>query len=46
MKIAVLYGGISTEREISIKTGLEIINNLDKDKYEVIRIDIKEKKIF
>lgn len=44
MKIAVLYGGISTEREVSIKTGKEIVNNLNKEKYEVIEIDIKEKK--
>lgn len=46
MKIAVLYGGISTEREVSIKTGKEIVNNLNKEKYEVIEIDIKEKKIY
>lgn len=31
MKIAVLYGGISTEREVSIKTGKEIVNNLNKE---------------
>lgn len=44
MKICVIYGGISTEREVSIKTGMEIIKELDKSKYEVseLRIDKKE----
>lgn len=37
-------GGISSEREISIQSGEAIIQNLDKEKYEVvpIRIDKKE----
>ena len=33
MKIAVIYGGISSEREVSINTGKEIISNIDKYKY-------------
>ncbi|MCX7694821.1 MAG: D-alanine--D-alanine ligase [Caloramator sp.] len=43
MKIGVIMGGISTEREISLKTGMEIANNLDKSKYEVIQIQIDKK---
>ncbi|CDF59339.1 D-alanine--D-alanine ligase [Thermobrachium celere] len=43
MKIGVIMGGISTEREISLKTGMEIVNNLDKSKYEVIPIQIDKK---
>lgn len=44
MRVCVIYGGISTEREVSIKTGTEIIKELDRNKYEVLelRIDKKE----
>lgn len=40
MKIGVIMGGSSHEREISLLTGQEIINNLDRNKYEVIPIEI------
>lgn len=40
MRIGVIYGGVSTEREVSINTGKEIIANLDKSKYEVVEIEI------
>ena len=43
MKIGVIRGGISSEREVSLKTGSEIINNLDKSKYEVFDIVIDNK---
>lgn len=33
-------GGISAEKEVSLLTGKQIIENLDKDKYEVIPITI------
>ena len=36
-------GGISSEREISLKSGEAIINNLDKDKYEIVSIVIDKK---
>ena len=42
MKIAVMYGGISSEREVSINTGKEIISNLDKSKYEVIGLELEK----
>lgn len=41
LKIALLYGGFSTEREISIKTGKKIAENLDKKKYQVFLFDPK-----
>lgn len=44
MKIGVIMGGISEEREVSLHTGEEIIKNLNKDKYEVIEIIIDSKK--
>lgn len=43
MKIGVLMGGISSEREISILSGQEIIKNLDKNKYEIFPIIIDKK---
>lgn len=36
-------GGISSEREVSLNSGKEIANNLDKNKYEVIPIIIDRK---
>jgi D-alanine-D-alanine ligase len=44
MKIGVIMGGTSSEREISILTGNEIIKNLDTDRYEVIKIEINTRK--
>ena len=43
-KIAVLYGGVSSEREVSLNSGKAMIDNLDKNKYDVIdfRIDSKD----
>jgi D-alanine-D-alanine ligase len=41
LKIALLAGGISGEREISLKTGEQIYKALDKDKYEITKYDPK-----
>ena len=43
MKVGVIMGGISSEREISIKSGEGIVNSIDKNKYEVVSIVIDEK---
>lgn len=43
MKVGVLMGGVSFERNISLLSGEEIINNLDKNKYEAIPIVIDSK---
>lgn len=40
MKIGVLMGGLSSEREVSLLSGNEIVNNLNKEKYEVFPIVI------
>jgi D-alanine-D-alanine ligase and related ATP-grasp enzymes len=45
MKIGVVMGGISSEREISLDSGKEIISSFNKDKYEVVPIVIDKKKI-
>ena len=43
MKIAVIMGGISSEREVSLNSGREVYNNLNRDKYEVVKIILDEK---
>ncbi|WP_297636327.1 D-alanine--D-alanine ligase [uncultured Clostridium sp.] len=43
MRIGVLMGGISTEREISLKSGEEILRNINRENYdEIIPIIIDE----
>lgn len=41
--VLVLMGGPSTEHEISLKTGRMIASSLDKEKYNVMRVEITEK---
>ncbi|MCR8842463.1 D-alanine--D-alanine ligase [Paenibacillus sp. SC116] len=43
MRIGVIMGGISTEREVSLQTGQEMISHLDRNKYEVIPIVIDQR---
>ncbi len=43
MKIAVIMGGISSEREVSLNSGREVYNNLNRDKYEVVKIILDDK---
>lgn len=43
MKIGVIMGGISSEREISLRSGKSIVENIDKNKYEVVPIVIDKK---
>ena len=45
MKIGVIMGGVSSEREISLKSGEQVLKNLNKDKYEeIIPIIINSKR--
>jgi len=47
LRIALLMGGISGERKISLKTGAKIYTTLDKNKYEICKYDPKhDLKIF
>ena len=43
MKVGVIMGGISSEREISLQSGNSMIENINKDKYEVVPIIIDKK---
>ena len=36
-KVAVIFGGCSSEHEVSRVSARNVINNLDKEKYEVSR---------
>jgi D-alanine-D-alanine ligase and related ATP-grasp enzymes len=40
LKLAVIYGGQSTEHDISIKSATSIVNALDRSKYEISLIKI------
>lgn len=40
LKIGVLFGGKSAEHEVSLQSARNVINSLDKNKYEVIPIGI------
>lgn len=42
IKLAVIFGGMSTEHDVSIVSGTSIIKNLDKEKYEIFPIYIDE----
>lgn len=44
MKIVVIMGGILLEREVFLNLGKEIYNNFDKNKYEVVKVIIDDKK--
>ena len=46
LKIGIIYGGISTEHEISIISALQAINNIDTDKYVVVPIYLSKTGIF
>ena len=44
MKVGIIMGGISSEKEISLKSGEEVLKHINKTKYEVIPIVIHSKK--
>ncbi|RJX41179.1 D-alanine--D-alanine ligase [Paenibacillus pinisoli] len=43
MKIGVIMGGISTEREVSLQTGQGMVRHLDRSRYEVVPIVIDQR---
>ena len=42
IRLGVIYGGISTEHDVSIMSAKSVIDNLDKEKYEIHEIYINE----
>lgn len=43
MKVGVLMGGVSSEREVSLSSGNSIMQHINKEKYEVVPIIIDKK---
>ena len=41
LTLALLSGGVSSEREVSLNSGDQVFEALDKDKYQIIRYDPK-----
>jgi len=41
IRLALLSGGVSSEREVSLSSGTQVFDALDKDKYEITRYDPK-----
>ena len=46
LKVGFIYGGISTEHEISIISALQAINNMNIDKYDVVPIYLSKNGVF
>ncbi|WP_243523349.1 D-alanine--D-alanine ligase [Bacillus pseudomycoides] len=44
MRVGVIMGGVSSEKQVSLMTGEEMIAHLDKSKYEVVPITLNDKK--
>lgn len=42
MKVAVIYGGMSNEREVSLISGKNVLDNLDNKKYDIYPIIIEK----
>lgn len=43
MDVCLIFGGISTEHDVSIASGISVIKNLNKDKYKILPIYIDKK---
>ena len=42
IKLGIVYGGVSTEHDISVMSAKSVIENLDKEKYEIHEIYINK----
>ena len=42
-RVAVLFGGVSSEHEVSLMSATNVIRSIPKEKYEVICIGINKK---
>ena len=43
IKVAVIFGGVSTEHDISLISATNVMQNLSAEKYEIIPIGITKK---
>ena len=42
IKVAILFGGISSEHEISVMSAESIMQNIDKDKFDIMPVEISK----
>ena len=42
LKVCVLFGGISPEHEVSLRSAESVLNNMDSDKYEIYPVGISK----
>ena len=42
LKIGVVFGGTSTEHDVSVVSGTSILKNLDREKYDIFPIYINQ----
>ena len=42
IKLGIIYGGISTEHDVSIMSAKSVLENLNKEKYEIHEIYINK----
>ncbi|MEG0229896.1 MAG: D-alanine--D-alanine ligase, partial [Oscillospiraceae bacterium] len=43
LKLAVVFGGASSEHSVSLVSATSVLNNLDKSKYDIIPVGITKK---
>lgn len=41
-KVAIIFGGVSSEHEVSLKSAASVLRNLDKNRYEAVKIGISK----
>lgn len=46
IKVGFIFGGMSTEHEISIISAIQAMNNIDEEKYEIVPIYISKSSVF
>ena len=40
LSVCILFGGISPEHEVSLRSAESVLNNIDKEKYDVFPVGI------
>ena len=40
LNVCILFGGISPEHEVSLRSAESVLNNIDKDKYHILPVGI------
>ena len=46
IKLGVIFGGMSTENEVSVKSAKSVLKNLDKNKYNIFPIYISKEGVW